>query len=156
MAKPKFDRDRAARVIAMAAAVGDEEAAKAAGISTRTIERWRARVATDKELSAVVAEKHDQVQKHLDGTFRSFMRGAVGKLGQLVSQAGVEDIHAVAGAVKIVGDLMNFRDGLGVSENEEKAGEDGGQPSGNGASQPPTEDARVVPLRGVKGIRTQG
>lgn len=151
MANPNFDRERAARVIAMAAAVGDDEAAKAAGVSTRTIARWRKRVATDSSLSEAVEQKNQQIQTHLDAEFRDFLAKAVRKLGQLIDKSGVEHIYQVAGAVKIVGDLTNTRGGLGLDEKE--GGESGGQPSGTGPDPSTSEDARVVPIRGIKGVR---
>jgi hypothetical protein len=153
VATPKFDAEQAVRVLLLAELSGDAEAAKTAGLTERTIRRWRQKLGSDPRLSQAVREKRDQTNAHLDGVYRDFMRGAVRKLGSLVESADVEKIHQVAGAVKIVGDLMNFRSAVGVERPEEEDEGDGRQPGGARTSGEDSPPARVLPIRPA-GVRT--
>jgi hypothetical protein len=117
MARPTFDRELAAKVLALAAKAGDEEAAKHFGISTRSIKRYRARlVEGDSQLAEAVNQKTaqlDQHARHWAEDAASFMSLAIRKLGQLVGQAGPKQMRDVTGAIKIVGELDITRKVLG-------------------------------------------
>jgi hypothetical protein len=151
MARPEIDREKAVRTLIAAQLTGDAKAAESAKVTVRTLQNWRRKLASDPELVRAFAEKRAEVIASLDARFRAFLGSAVAKLEELVSEATVEHIHEVAGAIKIVGELTTTRAGLGMVESE--AGEtSGGQPSPDrqGQATPQAPRGDVIPIRGVK------
>src|SRR4051812_43064420 len=71
-------------------------------MSTRTVERYRARMAGDKELAAAVREKNASIQHDLAVMRISFLRKALAEMETKLPKAS---LYEVAGAVKIVGEL---------------------------------------------------
>lgn len=105
MAASNFDIERAAIILVDAFALGDATAAAKWKISKRTVERYRARMATDTQLSALVAEKKKAAEADWSASRVRFLRKAIAKLETLVDMATPEQIREVAGAIKIVGEL---------------------------------------------------
>jgi len=107
-----FDRERASRVLAEAAYATDKSVAKRNSTTTRSIENWRQRMATDD----VLADMYRTKVALLDGDWATaavdFLRTGIEKLQQLVDQAQPDQIHEVAGAIKIVGELQVVRETL--------------------------------------------
>lgn len=106
MARPgPFDRDRAVKILVDALAVGDEQAAARWGVCTKTLQRYRARLANDPELARAVKATSQKLDAEWRTARRTFLRAGIRKLQELVDLAGVDKIREVAGAIKIVGDL---------------------------------------------------
>lgn len=105
MAAPNLNLERVAVIIVDAFALGDATAAAKWKISKRTVERYRARMTTDRELSRLVTEKKKAVEADWSAARVRFLRKTISKLEALVDQAGPEQIREVAGAIKIVGEL---------------------------------------------------
>jgi len=134
-------REIAARVVALATEIGDVEAAKHFGISARTVARYRAKLAEDTELSALVAEKTKEFAAVSEGWAEQacrFMSSAIDKLNTLVQQAGPEQMRDVVGAIKIVGELEITRKVLGgeqpSSDSEGAEASQVGRPGALGAT----------------------
>jgi hypothetical protein len=154
MPAPKFDTERAAKVLALALTAGDSEAAKHFGISAKSVSRYRQRSLTDASLSALVFEKTREFRAASEGWAEDaagFMSRAIRKLDTLVGQAGVDQIRDVAGAIKIVGELDITQKVLGSGEQPsphqqgpvppEAAGADGGGPGTPPGSGPGAGDS---------------
>lgn len=97
-----YDPHRAALVLADAMALGDKPTARKWAISTRTVERYRERAKSDKGLAELVAEKRRAVERDLAELRVIFMREAIDQLRAKMPKANV---RAIAGALKIVGEL---------------------------------------------------
>lgn len=97
-----------------------EDVCKRYGVSTKSLQRWKKRVAADSALSAEVANKKaGRAQGWKDSRIR-FLRNAIDKLEQLVAKADVTQMRDVAGAIKIVGDLEGMASALGVESDVEQ------------------------------------
>ena len=97
-----YDPDRAACVLADAIVLGDRVAARKWQMSTRTVERYRARMSADKELAAAVREKNASIEQDLSVMRIAFLRKALAEMEAKLPDA---TLFEVAGAVKIVGEL---------------------------------------------------
>lgn len=138
MARPIFNRELAARVLALAEQVGDIEAAKHFGVSTKSVTRYRARVVQDAELSRLVAERKHELEANSKGWAEdasSFMSEAIRRLRQLLPTAGMRE---VVGAIKIIGELDITRKVLSDDEQLGGAGE------GPAAEAPPGKEPSVA------------
>lgn len=127
MARPHFDRELAAKVLALAAKAGDAKAAKHFGISVRSVKRYRAKMLADTELAQVVTLKVSEFEAHSKGWAEeaaAFMSQAIKKLGQLVAEAKPEQMRDVVGAIKIVGELDITRTVMGSDEQPGTDSED--------------------------------
>ena len=143
MARPTLDREKAARILALADQAGDVEAAKHFGVSTKSISRYRARVLTDPELSRLVAEKKREFEAASSGWAEDaagFMSRAIRKLDTLVAQAPAlpGSIREVAGAIKIVGELDITRKVLSDGEQPGADSEGAEPPAASGQPAAPT------------------
>ena len=99
-------------ILAEAAVVGDGVAADRYGVSARTVWRYRARAQTDPKLAALVSKRLASLGEDWARESSAFLLGAIAKLSTLIDQATVEQIHEVAGAIKIVGELVIMRDAI--------------------------------------------
>lgn len=146
MARPHFDRELAAKVLALAAKAGDAEAAKHFRISLRSVKRYRAKMLADGELAQAVTVKVTEFEAHSKGWAEeaaAFMSQAIRKLGQLVGEAKPEQMRDVVGAIKIVGELDITRKVMGSDEQP-------GAGSEAPASQAPARDASGGEAAGTK------
>jgi hypothetical protein len=95
-----------------AAVFGDLKAADAFGCSTRTITRYRHKAAADASLAAIVAQEKSRL---LDGTRDELITTVIVGARRMRELMAVEtDLHKLAGAVKLAGDLVTQREFLGV------------------------------------------
>ncbi len=120
MAAPRLDSERAAQVIAAADQFGVEKAAKLFGIATRTVERYRARLELDPELSVRVDNKRQELlakTKHWAEEADEFMSEALTVMRQKLPAAELRD---VVGAYKIVGELTLTRQALMIDEDDDE------------------------------------
>jgi predicted HAD superfamily phosphohydrolase len=114
----RLDSERAAKVIAAADQFGIEKAARLFGISPRTVERYRARLEFDPELSGLVDNKRQELlakTKHWAEEADEFMSEALQVMRQKLPKAELRD---VVGAYKIVGELTLTRQALQIDDDE--------------------------------------
>lgn len=116
MASPKFDRERALRVLVDAAQMGDRQAAERWKVSEKTVRNYRQRLSGDPSLAEAFRVKNAEVSEDWRRERLDFLRFGIGKLKQLVEQATPAQIRDVAGAVKIVGDLEVVAGALSVDQ----------------------------------------
>lgn len=144
---PTLPKERAAQLVSesdcKAPGETDEDICKRFGVSTKTLERWRKRLAADPEWSSVVERKKLEASKGWEQERLRFLRDSIRKMGKLVQEATVADLRQVAGAIKIVGDLHSLSRALGTDQDDVEqpggagkgpraatpAGRDGGAPS---------------------------
>ncbi|NBC17177.1 MAG: hypothetical protein GVY18_07660 [Bacteroidetes bacterium] len=109
----RFDPEKAAAILADAIVMGDEQAAKRNGCTTRTIRNYRAKLGSDPQLSESFRLKKQELQAAHDAERMEWaaarsvvLRDGLSKLRELIAMANdVDHIHPVAGAIKIVGEL---------------------------------------------------
>jgi hypothetical protein len=101
-----IDRERLSSILAEDAIHGIRIAAARAGVTERTLFRYRKRLDNDDELSELVSQKKARLLKEWEGEAIRFMHKCLAKMGQLVEDATVENLRDVNGAAKIVGELM--------------------------------------------------
>jgi len=115
---PEFNRYRAAQVLVDATLTDDQAAAEKWGVTDRTVRDYRARLATDLELATVYRDLLNKAANALSRARRRFLEKALEKLEDLVEAASKpEHITAVAGAVKVVGELELAADVLNGADH---------------------------------------
>lgn len=104
MASTHFSYETASAVLIHAIVHGDAKAAAHWGISLRTIQRYRVRLAGDELLSQAVAQKSRAMRASIDDKLELAIVSAVESLADLIKKAepGEGTIHEVAGALKIL------------------------------------------------------
>lgn len=128
-----------ALVLADAAVIGDEAAAKRHNMTTRTVERYRAKAATDTALSGIVGEKKAEYRTSLRDELVATTRAGLARMRALLE---IEtDLHKAAGAVKIASDALGalqVREAV-LPEDDGRQHHDGPRADRHGA--PAGEDA---------------
>jgi ketosteroid isomerase-like protein len=128
MASPRFDRAKAIRVLLDAAVSGDRTACKRAGIDERTLRRWRARLASDPELSAAFRTKN----AHEDRNWKAARRQVLGKLIRAIGKRADDpetSMSELTGAARVLGELEITQ---GVLDGPGSDSEDAGPPEAGG------------------------
>lgn len=143
MASPKFDRARAIRVLVDAATLGDRQAIANWKISERTLRNYRERLRDDPEVAAACRQKAQQDDLEWGAQRKAFLGEGIRKMRELIAEATIADLHAVTGAVKIVGELQVTVDTLNVGTRDDRAGApDAGAPGEGGGGSGEQEAAR--------------
>ncbi|MBX6354556.1 MAG: helix-turn-helix domain-containing protein [Micromonosporaceae bacterium] len=109
----RFNRERAAVVLAEAALTTDSVAAERHGVSVRTVQRWRAQLDRDPDLAAIVAVKKADLERAWVGAATESLRRAaefLGRAAEEMSPTNPEHVHAVAGAFKLLSEALLARD----------------------------------------------
>lgn len=107
-------RERIARIVAEAdLAPVSTEVAKRHGISYRSLMRYQERARSDASLAALVAQEKAALGEDWRRDAIEFIRTAFRRLTELSKEAKVENIRAIAGAVKVTGELLTVREVLG-------------------------------------------
>lgn len=113
MASPNFDPNRAAMILLDAATMGDRATVEKYDISSRTLQRYRSRLANDQELTALVAHKKAEQDKQ----WASEIPGAIAACIKFIANASQnlkpddpEAVHAIAGAMKILSEIAMTRE----------------------------------------------
>jgi hypothetical protein len=104
----RLNYERAATILVEAAYFGDKQAADRYGVSVRTVERYRARMDEDDELSAFVAIKKQKFEDEWADELPGAIRASIRFLGRAAQEASAKDpqaIHSVAGSLKILADV---------------------------------------------------
>lgn len=106
---PTLNRELAATILVEAAYKGDKAAALHWGVSRRTVRNWRARLLTDGELAALFQVKRAVAEKNWAEDAPMALRAALAFI-QRAAQDGLTvsagTVHAVAGAMKLVADML--------------------------------------------------
>ena len=131
MASPNFNRDRAARVLVDAITLGDRTASERHGVSEKTIQRYRARLLTDLELSQVVQKLGREAEHGWHFARARFLRLTFTKLEAMVESATPEHFGHVIDALKAAGELDIAHEVLSVGarahqQDSEAAGDAAG------------------------------
>lgn len=102
----QFSYEKTASVLAETEYSDDTSVSKRWGISERTIKRWRAKALLDEKLSLLVNQKKALLAQSWQEDASKCMKIALTKLTELIKHDGdPKQIHAIAGAIKIVGEL---------------------------------------------------
>lgn len=117
----RVDNDRAAAILVDAAYKGDEAAAQEWGVSVRSVERYRARLATDPKLAVTVAEKRALAERDWIDCFPATLGAGADFIERAAKQGDPKDpnmVHAVAGAMKLMAEIMFVKRMLDARLNE--------------------------------------
>ncbi|MBD1911276.1 hypothetical protein [Leptolyngbya sp. FACHB-8] len=113
MASPNFDPSRAAIILLDAATMGDRATVEKYDISSRTLQRYRSRFASDQELSALVALKKAEQDRawanEIPGAIAACIK-FIGNAAQNLKPDDPEAVHAIAGAMKILSEIVMTRE----------------------------------------------
>jgi hypothetical protein len=112
---PAFNYELAATVLVDAIYRGDEAAAQAYGVSTRSIRRWRERLHTDPRLATFVQTKREVAERNWSDSLAGAIRAGVEFLQRAAREldpANPEAVHAAAGALKILTEIAMTREVL--------------------------------------------
>ena len=104
----KLNKDRAASILVDAAYWGDKAAAERAHVCERTIRRWRGTMASDAELSSLVQVKKAEVDAAWADSISAAIVAVIEYLrdaARVLPKNKPENVHAVAGALKILADI---------------------------------------------------
>lgn len=134
MASPKFDRDRALKILLDAQDMGDAKACKSWKITTQTLRNYRKRLADDPELLQALALKRAELEDGWKRERLEALRFGVRRLQELMAKATVKQLRDVAGAVKILGDLQVVSTVL----DEQPGADPEGEEPAKSAGQPPS------------------
>lgn len=145
----KLRQERTAHILADAAVLGDQLTAKRWGITPRTVQNYKRLLGKNEALTDLYRKKLAVYEKQWGDEGLRFLRRAIAKLDELIAQAGVEHIHQVAGAIKIVGDLGNARELLngGQRDGAPEPGEEVPPTAGGGGG----SSSAKVPKAGING-----
>ena len=123
MASPNFNYERAAMILVEADFFGDKETASRWGITDRSIRNYRSRLAEDRQLSALFQVKRQLFSASWVDDAAKTLKVGLAELNKRIPTARDEDdakiIHAIAGAVKIVGELKIGHEAL-IDEPEHR------------------------------------
>lgn len=113
MANPKFDRDRAAKVLIDAAMMGDVKACEKWEITRQTLHNYRKRLEDDPDLLQVLTQQKTNQDKEWAAEIPTMLSAGIDFLKRAAQEADPRDsdvIHSIAGAVKIVSEVQAMRD----------------------------------------------
>lgn len=113
----QFNHERAALILVEAAYYGDRATGDRWGVSIRSIQRYRARLDSDQELSQLVALKKEAFERDWTEEMPAAIRTGIRFLNTAFQEAdptSPEAIHAVAGAMKILAEIGLTREVLNV------------------------------------------
>ena len=153
MADPRFDHDKAARIVAEAVAIGDKAACAKHHIALRTLQSYRKRLESDPQLAQACADKKAIVEAdwaaRLPGALAACVDWIHDNLPKL--KAKPESLHAVAGAMKLLADTGLQKQLLDVrlARATGPAGAANGSPAGSGGNVVALRPAARAPTDGV-------
>lgn len=137
-----FNRDFAARVLVDAFVDGDTVAAKKHKIATKTVSRYRQRLAIDPALSAIVQRLQHSADREWRAARVNSLRKNLAKLDELVAMAtGPEQIPLVVSAIQTVGELQISADALNVDTEDDRQG---ARTAGVAAEDSPAADSSTL------------
>jgi|WetSurMetagenome_2_1015567.scaffolds.fasta_scaffold1303646_1 hypothetical protein len=132
MATPVFNRERAARVLVDAIAFGDRTACRTWKITARTLGRYRARLSSDPELSALVHSKGEKADRDWAQARLQSLRKALAKADELVAKASKpEHLGDVTEHIRVIGELD-------IAAKVLHGGDNGGDGADNEGAEPAT------------------
>lgn len=113
----RIDYNRAASILIEAAYFGDKEAAERWGVTSRTIRNYRLRLDDDPQLSVIFHEKKQLWESTWAEEAPAALRAGIRFLMRAAREANPKDpeaIHAVAGAFKLLAEIVFTKDVLDV------------------------------------------
>lgn len=141
----KYDPELAATVLLEAIYTTDKKACEKYGITDRTLRRYRQRLATDSELSAIVRTKKEKLDEAWADELPIALRRGIQVIGECVEAVSQDEkakkdanvIHAISGALKICADMqltsrvIDARYSKGNRQPDEVPGQVSSQPVNN-------------------------
>ena len=113
---PTFNAERAATILAEAEFCSDKQIINEYKIDRSTLWHWRKRLKSDPDFFRLFQRRKKQVAESWRDDAVWFMKASLRKLTELVQSDGnSKQIYAVAGALKIVGELKITGDALSES-----------------------------------------
>jgi transposase-like protein len=125
----RFNYDKAARILADSTMMRDSDAAKKHGVCEETIRRYRIRFEKDARLREMVAEKKQIQDVRWADRITNAIASAVDFLDRAAKAADPQDpeaIHAIAGALKMLGEVQMAREMLDERIAQLRRGPDAG------------------------------
>lgn len=125
----RFNYDKAAKVLIDATTMRDCDVARKHGVCEATIGRYRVRMARDAKLREMVAEKKVLQDVRWADKIASAIVSAVDFLDRAAKAADPQDpeaIHAIAGALKMLGEVQMAREMLDERIAQLRRGPDAG------------------------------
>jgi predicted transcriptional regulator len=113
----KFKPELAAAALVEAAYTTDKEAAKKYGVTERTIRNWKKRLDNDPVFSRIFQDKRAQFEKSWADEAPDALKAGIQFLKKAAQQADPKKpdvIHSVAGAVKIIFEVLAVKQVLDV------------------------------------------
>ena len=117
---PKYTPERAAAILAEAEVFGDRKTCERWSITRQTLHNYRVRLRTDEALLQLYTLKTRMLLLDWQQDATKCLKVGLAKLTEMIPDATKHDadtIHAIAGAMKIVGELRIAHDAL--SEEDE-------------------------------------
>lgn len=122
MAATRINRDRVAQILVDAITLGDRTSADRHKVSVKTVERHRARLKTDPELSALVRKLGAEAEHGWHFARARFLRRTLKKLDEMVQAATADQFEHVIEAMKAAGELDLATEALGVGSVDRQQG----------------------------------
>lgn len=145
-----FPPELKAQIIAESVASGIKATCEKYDISRRSMERWKKQLKTgDATLSQLVAGKLEKVERDWLAEIPSVLVDTVAFLQRAAKEADPKDpdaIHAVAGAFKLMADVINARDFMAdrLGQSQQATGTRATTGAAGSVPRPPTADNGVV------------
>ena len=107
MSRRQFTDHERAMVVAEAAILGTNPTLEKYGASKSMLSLWRKKYREDAAFHALVVDLHERLYEDWASHGSAYMVKAMAKMGDLLDKADkVDDLHTIAGTVKIVGNIM--------------------------------------------------
>lgn len=112
MARGKYDKDKIAEIVAEAAYTNVHKVAEKYNVSSRSVQRWRHHAEYDAELAKLVLQKKRAFQSRWVEEAGAFIQQGFVFLRKAANNENLspEMIHAIAGAMKIAGEIVTMRE----------------------------------------------
>jgi len=110
---PAFNYERASAALVDAAYMGDKDAAKKHGVTTRTIRNWRNRLETDARFSSFFREKKVLVDQEWASELPSAIRASIRFVRESAKESKLgnpDSTKVVADALKILAEVALTRE----------------------------------------------
>lgn len=133
-----FNPELAVQVLVHAAYHGDKAASEKFGITTRTVENHRARLASDAHLSELFKTAMRRTDRGIRGLRHNILRIALTKQGELIQMAStIEHLPVVTQAIQAMNETELTMRALNVDDEDAHEGEGASEASADHAETSP-------------------
>lgn len=120
MAKPSLNRDRAARILADASALGDKKAAEKWSVSEKTVGNYRRRLAADPELSDMFRRLVAEGERSWHAARARALRAVMARIEEVAATEA--DLDKLSRAAKNMGEVDLTLSALNVGNRDDSEG----------------------------------